>query len=437
MRPIRPSVWGYGTPPGLRRYSRYDKLILVFFCQQPSVVSNARGSVNLLEQAQSLAADLTAIRRDLHQNPELSFQEVRTAGIAAGEMETLGFSVRTGIGQTGVIAELDNGEGPLIALRADMDALPIKEANTHDFVSQNAGVMHACGHDGHVAGLIGAARILEAERDAGRLPPGTIRFVFQPSEEATDDEGKSGAMRMVDEGVMEGVDAVVGLHLGAPLPSGKLFFAAGPIMAGAAEIHIAVHGKSSHAGFPEGGVDALVLASRGVVAVQDAAPEIRSPVEDGLISFGRIGGGTAHNVLADLVTIEGTMRFFSEEVRERLHRRLDEAFGALEDSGAEVTIQLGTGYLPVINDERVTECVRAAAIDLVGEDDVLPIQPMTLAEDFSFLAHEAPGTFFWLGAALPRPRMHHEADFDIDESALPLGAATLAAGAIRLLEEMG
>ena len=351
-------------------------------------------------------------------------------------MEALGFSVRTGIGRTGVIAELDNGGGPLIALRADMDALPIKEANTHDFVSQNAGVMHACGHDGHVAGLVGAARILAEERDAGRLPPGIVRFIFQPSEEATDDEGKSGAMRMVDEGVMEGVDAVVGLHLGAPLPSGKLFFATGPIMAGAAEVHIEVHGKSSHAGMPEAGVDALVLAARGVVAVQDAAPERRSPVEDGLISFGRIAGGTAHNVLADLVTIEGTMRFFSEEVRERLHRRLDEAFGALKDSGAEVTIQLGTGYLPVINDERVTEWVRAAAIDLVGEDDVLPIQPMTLAEDFSFLAHEAPGTFFWLGAALPRPRMHHEADFDIDESALPLGAATLAAGAIRLLEEM-
>ena len=352
-------------------------------------------------------------------------------------MEALGFSVRTGVGRTGVIAELDNGVGPLIALRADMDALPIKEANTHDFVSQNDGVMHACGHDGHVAGLIGTARILAEERRAGRLPPGTVRFIFQPSEEAIDDEGKSGAMRLVDEGVMEGVDAVVGLHLGAPLPSGKLFFATGPIMAGAAEIHIEVHGKSSHAGFPEGGVDALVLASRGVVAVQDAAPENRSPVEDGLISFGRIAGGTAHNVLADLVTIEGTMRYFSAEVQERLQRRLDEGFGALEDSGARVTIQLGTGYLPVINDERVTECVRAAAIDLVGEDDVLPIQPMTLAEDFSFLAREAPGTFFWLGAALPNPRMHHETDFDIDESALPIGAATLAAGAIRLLEEMG
>ena len=135
-------------------------------------------------------------------------------------------------------------------------------------------------------------------------------------------------------------------------------------------------------------------------------------------------------------TIEGTMRFFSEETREKLLRQLDEAFGVLAESGARVRINVETGILPVVNDERVTEWVRAAVVDLVGEDDVLPIQPMTLAEDFSFLAHEAPGTFYWVGAALPKPRMHHEADFDIDESALPLGAATLAAGAIRLLEEM-
>ncbi len=392
--------------------------------------------LTLLEQAQALSPDLTAIRRDLHQHPELSFQEVRTAGIAAKEMETLGFSVRTGIGRTGVIAELHNGDGPVIALRADMDALPIREANTHDFVSQNPGIMHACGHDGHVSGMIGAARILAEEKDSGRLPAGTIRFIFQPSEEATDDEGKSGAMRMVDEGVMEGVDAVVGLHLGGPLPCGKIFFASGPIMSGAAEIHIEVRGKSSHAGMPEAGVDALVLAARGVVATQDAAPENRSPVEDGLISFGQIAGGTATNVLADRVAIDGTMRFFSEETRERLRRRLGEAFGVAAESGGEVEIDVETGILPVINDPRVTEVVRAAVVDLVGEEDVLPIEPMTLAEDFSFLAHEAPGTFFWVGAALPRPRMHHEADFDIDESALPLGAATLAAGAIRLLEEM-
>jgi IAA-amino acid hydrolase len=392
--------------------------------------------VNLLEQAKTLSADLTAIRRDLHQHPELSFQEVRTAGIAAGEMEALGFSVRTGIARTGVVAELDNGEGPVIALRADMDALPIKEANTHDFVSENPGVMHACGHDGHVSGLIGAARILAEERDSGRLPAGTLRFIFQPSEEATDDEGKSGAMRMVEEGVMEGVDAVIGLHLGGPLPCGKIFFASGPIMAGATEIHIDVHGKSSHAGMPEAGIDALVLAARAVVAVQDAAPKNRSPVEDGLISFGQFAGGTATNVLADHIAIHGTMRFFSEETRMGLEKRLREAFEVVVEAGGRVEIDLEASILPVINDDRVTEIVRAAAVDLVGEQDVLPIQPMTLAEDFAFLSHAAPGTFFWVGAASPRPRMHHEADFDIDESALPLGAAILAAGAIRLLEEM-
>jgi len=251
--------------------------------------------------------------------------------------------------------------------------------------------------------LIGAARILAVKRDSGLLPSGTIRFIFQPSEEATDDEGKSGAMRMVDEGVMAGVDAVVGLHLGGPLPAGKIFFAAGPIMAGAAEIHIEVLGKSSHAGMPEAGVDALVLAARGVVAAQDSAPKDRSPVEDGLISFGQISGGTATNVLADRVAIGGTMRFFSEETRERLNRRLDEAFGVLEESGAKVTIDVETGILPVINDDRVTTCVRAAVIDLVGEDDVLPIEPITLAEDFSFLAKEAPGTFF--GSGQPSPSL--------------------------------
>ena len=152
--------------------------------------------------------------------------------------------------------------------------------------------------------------------------------------------------------------------------------------------------------------------------------------------FGQIAGGTATNVLADRVAIDGTMRFFSEETRERLRRRLGEAFGVAAESGGEVEIDVETGILPVINDPRVTEVVRAAVVDLVGEEDVLPIEPMTLAEDFSFLSHEAPGTFYWVGAALPKPRMHHEADFDIDESALPLGAATLAAGAIRLLEEM-
>ena len=392
--------------------------------------------LNLLESARSLSSDLIAIRRDLHRHPELAFEEVRTAAVAAEEMTALGCDVRTGVGRTGVVADLDAGDGPVVALRADMDALPIQEENGHDFVSTTPGVMHACGHDAHVAGLIGAARLLASERDAGRLPPGRIRFLFQPSEESADGEGLSGAMRLVAEGAMDGMDAVVGLHIGGPLPSGKLFFAPGPIMAGAEEVRVEVRGKSSHAALPNAGVDALVLAAQGVVTVQQAVSRGLSPMEAGVVSFGRIEGGTATNIIADRVKLEGTIRFFSDDVRERLHHHVNASFEMLEAMGAEVTVDFGPCFLPVINDARITECVRAAALDLVGEEGVLPIQPMTFAEDFSFLAREAPGTFFWLGAALPEPRMHHEANFDIDESALPLGAATLAAGAVRLLREI-
>ena len=392
--------------------------------------------MNLLEQVKSIAPDLVEIRRDLHRHPELAFQEVRTAGIAARALENLGCRIQTEIGITGVIADLDNGTGPKVALRADMDALPIQEINTHDFVSRNPGVMHACGHDAHVAGLIGAARLLSKERDEGRLPSGSVRFIFQPSEESTDTEGKSGAMRMVEEGVMEGITAIIGLHIISILPSGKIFFRAGPLMAGSEEIHIEVLGQSGHAAQPDLGIDALALAAQGIIATQQAVSNDLSPTESGVLTFGRIEGGTANNVLADRVTIEGTMRFFSEDVRDRLCRCLETSFNTLKASGAKVNIRIGPGYLPVVNNPQVTEWVQAAAIDLVGNDAKMPIDPTMLAEDFSFLGREAPSTFFFLGGAPLEPRMHHRPDFRIDESVIPIAAATLAAGAIRLLREM-
>jgi amidohydrolase len=392
--------------------------------------------LNLLEQAKFIAPDLVEIRRDLHRHPELAFQEVRTAGIAARALENLGCKIRTEIGITGVIADLDNGTGPKVAIRADMDALPIQEINTHDFVSRNPGVMHACGHDAHVAGLIGAARLLSKERDEGRLPSGSVRFIFQPSEESTDAEGKSGAMRMVEEGVMEGITAIIGLHIISILPSGKIFFRAGPLMAGSEEIHIEVLGQSGHAAQPDLGIDALALAAQGIIATQQAVSNDLSPTESGVLTFGKIEGGTAKNVLADRVTIEGTMRFFSEDVRDRLCHCLKKSFNTLKASGAKVDIRIGPGYLPVINNPQVTEWVQAAAIDLVGNDAKMPTEPTMLAEDFSFLGREAPSTFFFLGGSPLEPQMHHRPDFRIDESVIPIAAATLAAGAIRLLKEM-
>ncbi|MSR36820.1 MAG: amidohydrolase [Gemmatimonadetes bacterium] len=394
------------------------------------------GNRTLLERARSLAPGLVALRRDLHRHPELAFQERRTSALVASRLEALGLSVRRNVGKTGVVADISSTEGanfPLVALRADMDALPIQEQFEHDYGSTVPGVMHACGHDFHTAGLIGAATLLVAERAAGRLPAGTVRLLFQPSEESLDDEGKSGATRMIEEGALDDVTAIVGLHVGGHLPSGKLFIAEGSIMAGSEEIHVEVKGRSAHAAHPEQGIDALVLASQGVMAVQQAVARAISPMDPGVVTFGMIHGGTANNVLADSVKLHGTLRYFRDEVRDRLAAAVTAAFKALEVQGARVDIQIGQGYLPVVNDPGVTDVVTRAAERVLGKDAVLPMQRWMGAEDFAFLARRSAGCFVWLGAALPEPRDHHHPRFDVDESALPMGAALLAASASDLL----
>jgi len=383
-----------------------------------------------------MAKDLVEIRRDLHQHPELSFQETRTASVAAREMKILGLKIKTGVAKTGIVADLENGEGPTICLRADMDALPIEEDNEHEFISQNPGIMHACGHDGHVATLIGAARLLTEDKHSGSLPKGSVRFIFQPSEECADEHGLSGAMRMVQEGVMENVDAVVGLHIGGSLPSGKLFFSPGPIMAGAQEVTVKITGKSSHAALPNSGIDALVLAAQGIVTAQQGVSRQLSPMDSGVLTFGTIQGGTARNVLADTVILEGTIRFFSEEVQRKLKNHIISSFHMLEALGAKISIKFGSHYLPVINNAEITDCLRVASKAILEEADILPLSPMMFAEDFSFFSSEVPGSFFWLGAALPQPRMHHSTNFDFDETCLPIGAASLASGAIELLRDL-
>ena len=294
--------------------------------------------------------------------------------------------------------------------------------------------MHACGHDFHTAGLIGAARLLIAERDAGRLPKGTVRLLFQPSEEALDDDGKSGATRMIEDGALEKIDAIVGLHVGGHLPKGKLFIAEGSIMAGSDEIHVEVKGKSSHAAHPEQGIDALVLAAQGVIACQQAVSRSISPMDPGVVTFGTIHGGRANNVLADSVKLHGTLRYFREEVREQLSNAVTGAFKGLEAQGAKVDVRIVKGYPPVVNDSDVTEVVRRSSETLAGRDAVLPMERWMAAEDFAFLARKAPGCFVWLGAAMKEPREHHNPRFDVDDSVLPLSSALLAGAATALLE---
>ncbi|HEX6308207.1 MAG TPA: amidohydrolase [Longimicrobiales bacterium] len=387
---------------------------------------------SLLERAGSLTDELVALRRDLHRHPELSFRENRTADIAARAVESLGWSVRRGVGRTGVMAELGS-PGPIVALRADMDALPIQESGTADYCSTVAGVMHACGHDAHVAMLVGAARLLTERHAEGRLRGG-VRLLFQPSEEASDEEGRSGAMRMVEDGAMRDVAAVFGLHIGAHLPFGAAFVSAGPIMAGSDLFTATIHGRSSHAGRPHEGVDAIVIAAHAVLACQMGAARRIAPHDEGTLAIGTIRGGFAENVLAESVTLRGTIRWFHDDVRAVLRDALRRGIAVAETLGGSFEVALKEGYPPVVNEPRVTALAEDALRELIGADRVRPFDRMMGAEDFAILAREAPGCFVWLGAGLEPPREHHHPAFDIDERALPIGAAALAACAIRTLE---
>ena len=376
---------------------------------------------------------MVALRRDLHRHPELSFQEHRTAELVAERLGSLGLVVLTGVGRTGVVGDLENGVGPTVALRADMDALPIQEAADHDYGSTVAGVMHACGHDAHTAGLLGAATLLSERARDGRLPPGTVRFLFQPSEEATDAEGKSGATRMIEDDAMEGVDAIVGLHVGAHLPLGKVFLNSGSVMAGSGEIQVDVHGHSAHGARPHEGVDAVLLAAHGVIASQQAVSRRIAPGDSGVVTFGEIRGGTASNIIADHVRLRGTLRYFSEEVEAQLRDAIRAAFATVDALGGSAKVTFVPGYPPVVNDPAVTAQVAGAAARLLGEGALVKAARAMEAEDFGILSRQAPGAFFWLGAALPDARQHHHPRFDIDEAVLPIGAALLAAAAEDLL----
>jgi len=387
----------------------------------------------LLQRARAFEDELIALRRDLHRHPELAFQEHRTADVAASRVEALGLDVRRGVGITGVVADLKNGAGPTVALRADMDALPIQEAGTASYRSTVDGVMHACGHDAHVSMLVGAAHLLVAQRDDGSLPAGTVRFVFQPAEERSDDDNKSGAVRMIEEGALAGVDAVFGLHVGAHLPAGKLLITDRPMMAGSDTFRLTVRGRSAHAGRPHEGVDAIVLASHLVLAAQTAVARRISPHDEGVLHFGTVRGGAAGNVMADEVTLTGTVRYFTPEVRRVIRDTLDGGPAIAAALSGRAEIDYREGYPPLVNDPAMVRLARAAGMETLGQDSVWEAEPIMGAEDFAFMLREAPGAFLWLGGALDPPREHHHPEFDIDERVLANGAAVLATCALRAL----
>jgi amidohydrolase len=389
---------------------------------------------DFLERSRSFQADLVEIRRDLHRHPELSFRETRTAAAVARVLRDLGIEHRTGVGGTGVVAEVGTGAGRVVALRADMDALPITETNDVEYRSTHDGVMHACGHDAHTAMLLGAARLVADAAARGQLPAGTVRFLFQPAEERADEGNLSGASHMVAAGAMDGVSAAFALHMAPHLPTGTVHSRAGAIMAGSDTFTAHVLGSSSHGARPDAGVDAVVLAAHTVLAAQNAVARRIGPMDAGVLTIGRVRGGTAENVLADRVSLEGTLRYFDPRVRQRLRDALEQALAVADSLGGAHELDLRDGYPPTLNDPAMAALAMEAARELVGADGVREVEPMMTAEDFSILLGKAPGALLWLGASPPgRPRELHRPDMDIDESVLPIGAAVLAACAARAL----
>lgn len=386
----------------------------------------------MLEQAQALKDTLIDLRRSIHQHPELGFRETETARLVAQTLTSLGIKVDTEVGKTGVVGHLGE-QGPTVAIRADMDALPIQEKNDSPYVSQVPGVMHACGHDAHTAMALGAAMLL-----SGAELRGQVRFLFQPSEEASDEEGKSGAVRMVDDGAMEDVDAILALHVEPRLETGQMKVAGGPICAASDSFKATIVGTGCHGAYPHLGIDPIFISAQVISGIQGIVSRHLDPTKPAVVTVGSIHGGSTSNVIPSEVHLRGTIRSLDEELRRKMWVELRAAFEVSRALGGDFKLEIDEGYPVLANDEEMAELIRQVATDLLGIDNVHIEEPEMGAEDFSILVSEAPGASFSLGVGYKESEKTlrlHSPDFDIDEKALPVGAAILAETARRYLVE--
>jgi amidohydrolase len=378
---------------------------------------------HLSEDVRALQEDLVALRRELHQHPELAYAETRTAARVAALLEEAGLDVRTGVGGTGVVADTRGSSGPRVMLRADMDALPIQEDSSAPYASRVPGTMHACGHDGHVAMAATAARALN-----GRRLPGGVRMLFQPAE-----EGEGGAQAVVRDGALEGVDVVLGVHLWNELPVGTVGVKAGPLMAAVDRLRIVVHGRGGHGGKPHRAADPVVAAGGVVMALQTVVAREVSPIEPAVVTIGSVHGGQAFNVIPDEVVLTGTIRTFDAALRRSMPERIERvASGVASALQCRAEVEVKTGNPPVVNDAAVAEIARRAAARVVGEDKVVRPEPTMGGEDMAIYFEQVPGCFVFVGSANPARGLdqpHHSPRFDFDEDALAIGCEFLLAAA--------
>lgn len=385
----------------------------------------------MLKQAHAITEELIEWRRDFHMHPETGFDVHRTAGIVADELEKMGYTVKRGVGKTGVVAEIGEG-GKMVAIRADMDALPLQELNEFEYKSTLENKMHACGHDSHTAMALGAARILAKEKLNGR-----IRFLFQPSEETADEEGKSGAVRMSEEGVMEGVDYVIAQHVDPTQPVGTIAINAGPCSGGVDSWFGIIKGKGGHGAFPHTTVDPFFLLAHIIMALNGIISRRLDPFAPAVVSIGSLNGGFTENVIPDSIKITGTMRFTTPEVQKQIHEELRRAFEVARTLGGDYELKVEIGAPPMINNKEVSDLIEAVGKDMLGAGNVQELHRTLGAEDFgSFMAY-APGAMYTLGVQKQGHEAYllHHPKFDLDERALPIGTAVLAETALRFLKE--
>jgi len=390
--------------------------------------------MDTLTLAAGLHDQLVAWRRDFHMHPELGLEERRSAGVIAEILRGLGYRVQEGVAQTGVVGVLENGPGPVVMSRVDMDALPIQEANDVPYVSQHPGLMHACGHDAHMAIGLGVATLMAQHRDSWR---GTLKLIFQPGE-----EGMNGADIMVKEGVLENPrpDKMLAIHVWNKNPVGAFGATAGPVMAGAESWYATITGKGGHGAMPEQTVDPIVVAALTVNALQTVVSRNVSPLDTAVVTVGALLSGDAFNVIPDSAELRGTIRTFNLETRDMTLRRVREIIeGTARMMGAEARVGLYPLTPPLINDANVTALVRDVVTDLFGADALKSDVRTMGSEDCAFFLQEIPGCFIFVGSGFTdrEAPAHHNAHFDIDEGALVNGVAVVVEALCRLMPGKG
>ncbi|MCE2464345.1 MAG: amidohydrolase [Dehalococcoidia bacterium] len=385
---------------------------------------------DLAQDVAGLRDQLVATRRDFHRHPELSFQERRTGEIVANRLDELGWKVKRGVAETGVMGLLEgSGPGKTVLLRVDIDALPIQEPKDRPYSSQVDGVMHACGHDGHTAVGMAVAELLSRYKDSIK---GRIKLVFQPAEEIM-----SGAIKMIEEGVMKDpdVDRVLSFHLWSGLPVGQVVSQAGPIFSSADEIRITARGKGGHGGMPHLSVDPIIIASHIVTSLQTILSRDIAPTQTAVLGFGTVHGGTAFNVVSDQVELSGTIRTLDDSVREFVLKRTEEIASAVAKGlRGEAEFKHVRGAPAVVNDESVAKLVAEVAAPIVGEENVVNMTPPQVGDDATFFLREAPGCYFLVGCANSQRGItasHHNAQFDIDEDSLSVATRILTEATLR------